>query len=1057
VRANLRHGDPEGVAVRGTQYGGPRVALKLNVAAEHAPCMGVARAMPSGIDGFRFARARHIRCIVCSAPHDVPMSQGRILLVEDNAITQKLMAFALETKGYRVLVAGDGADALRLMTEKPELVLLDLVLPDGSGFDLLPRLREASADATIPILACSGLVSSLDDARIATAGFDDVISKPVEPSRLVQIVGSHLTAQTTEREATLGQGLRVVVADDDPAQLKLTLYRLSQLGFEVTGAADGEEALQIARAKMPHVVLADIMMPRLDGFGVCRAMRTDPMLASIPVVLATSTYVEPEDRVLACRMGAADYVIRTPDLRGVVDALKRIVSERRGRVAPSAPTPTTDDEPALESARQVRVVRQLEKQVAMNVGLAQRCSVLSAALSLLSGISAALAQGHDVDTALDTALGACIDAGEVSRAVLFTFGPDGALRERVLGKPAGDRLETLFGDRATVRALLEARRTVQLPHGVDDSSVQSVADASRPAGILVPIVHADDLLGGLYLIWAAREDIDAAARVLFAEALGSHIGLALAVAASFAARVDSEHAARQSMERYRMMFHDNPLPLWVFDRQTLAFLAVNDAAIRKYGYSRDEFLALTIESIRQPSDVPQLREDLAEQSPPEVTRTWRHRTKDGSILTVEINARDFDYEGRPARLVLANDITERQRAEEALRKTEQQLRQAQKMEAIGALAGGVAHDFNNVLSVILSYSDMLIQDLKPTDPMRADLQEVHKAGMRAASLTHQLLLFSRQQVLAPRVLDLNELLLGMDKMLQRLLGAHIDLVSIPTKGLGRVKADPGSIEQVIMNLVVNARDAMPAGGKLTMETANVTLGEEYVHEHIGTRSGPHVMLAVTDTGTGMDAATASRIFEPFFTTKATGKGTGLGLSTVFGIVQQSGGHLFVYSEPGIGTTFKIYLPRVDAAADSIRSNPPLETLNGSETLLLVEDDESLRVVARGILARNGYTVLDARNAGEALLQCESHEGRIDLLLSDVVMPQMSGPQLAKRLSVLRPDMKVLFMSGYTDDSVVRHGILEDTVAYLQKPITPETLTMKVREVLDARRMDDVAT
>jgi two-component system cell cycle sensor histidine kinase/response regulator CckA len=389
--------------------------------------------------------------------------------------------------------------------------------------------------------------------------------------------------------------------------------------------------------------------------------------------------------------------------------------------------------------------------------------------------------------------------------------------------------------------------------------------------------------------------------------------------------------------------------------------------------------------------------------------------------------------------------------ERKYRQTEEQLRQAQKMEAVGRLAGGVAHDFNNVLSVILCYGETLLADIKPGDPMRADVEEIRKAGLRAAALTRQLLMFSRQQVLEPKVLDLNEVLSSMDKMLQRILGADVDLVSLLAQPLGMVRADRSSLEQVIMNLVVNARDAMPTGGKLTMETGNVVLDEAYSQTHFGVTPGPHVMIAVTDTGVGIDPATLGRIFEPFFTTKETGKGTGLGLSTVFGIVQQSGGSVWVYSEPGRGTTFKVYLPRVDGAAERSRSVEPPANLRGSETILLVEDDDQVRAVALGILSKHGYRVIEARNAGEALLLSEKYRGTIHLLLSDVVMPQMSGPELAKRLSSPRPEMKVLCMSGYTDDSIVRHGVIEAHFAYLQKPITPEALTTKVREVLDAAR------
>jgi signal transduction histidine kinase/CheY-like chemotaxis protein len=421
--------------------------------------------------------------------------------------------------------------------------------------------------------------------------------------------------------------------------------------------------------------------------------------------------------------------------------------------------------------------------------------------------------------------------------------------------------------------------------------------------------------------------------------------------------------------------------------------------------------------------------------------------KDGSLVPLLVGVATL---GGGRTLSVVADLTERRRAEQAHRVLEDQFRQAQKMEAVGRLAGGVAHDFNNLLSVVLTYSELSIADLKPGDPLRADIEEIHRAGLRAADLTRQLLAFSRQQVIEPKVLDLNEVLVGMDKMLRRLLGEDVELVTIPSESLGRVRADPGSIEQVVMNLVVNARDAMPTGGKLTMETANVTLDEAFAASHLGAKPGAHVVLAVSDTGTGMDKATLGRIFEPFFTTKEKGKGTGLGLSTVFGIVQRSDGIVWVYSEPGKGTTFKVYLPRVNAVEDDVRKQPAPATLRGSESILLVEDDDAVRDVARGILRRHGYTVIEAPSPGEALLLCESHTGPIDLLLSDVVMPRMSGPELARRLVALRPAMKVLCMSGYTDDAAVRHGVVEADLAYLQKPLTVETLTRKVREVLDSR-------
>jgi len=402
-----------------------------------------------------------------------------------------------------------------------------------------------------------------------------------------------------------------------------------------------------------------------------------------------------------------------------------------------------------------------------------------------------------------------------------------------------------------------------------------------------------------------------------------------------------------------------------------------------------------------------------------------------------------------ANLELQREIAERHRATEALKRSEEQFRQAQKMEAVGRLAGGVAHDFNNVLSVILSYSDLLSRGLPEGDPTRVDLQEIHKAGERAAALTRQLLAFSRQQVLDPRIVDLNEILAGMGKLLDRVLGEDVVLRTRTVPELERVKLDPGQIEQVILNLVVNSRDAMPQGGELVLETANVELDDAYAASHPGVSPGPHVMLAVRDTGSGMSEETQTRAFEPFFTTKEKGKGTGLGLSTVLGIVEQSGGSFALQSAPGEGTTFRLYFPVASSAEDPRRSGSAQpETPGGAETILLVEDEAPVRSLIRSLLSKSGYHVLEARDGEEALLLGERFSGQIHLVLTDVVMPKMGGPELAERLARVRPQARVLFMSGYTDDTVVHHGVLRSGMAFLQKPITPAALARKVREVLD---------
>jgi CheY-like chemotaxis protein len=370
------------------------------------------------------------------------------------------------------------------------------------------------------------------------------------------------------------------------------------------------------------------------------------------------------------------------------------------------------------------------------------------------------------------------------------------------------------------------------------------------------------------------------------------------------------------------------------------------------------------------------------------------------------------------------------------------------MEAIGRLAGGVAHDFNNLLSVIISYSGLLASELRPEDPMREDLGEIRKAGERAAALTRQLLAFSRQQVLAPEVIDLNQVVSGMRKMLTSLASEDVQLVIDVDPQLGKVLADPGQVEQVIVNLIVNARDSMPGGGTLTLRTANVELDEAFCREHPGLSPGPHVLLTVKDTGMGMDEATRARAFEPFFTTKEVGKGTGLGLSTVLGIVQQSGGGIALDTRPGEGTTVRIYLPRCaeEHAPAEMADTAPTER-HGSETILVVEDEEPVRTLAVTVLRRQGYQVVEARNAEEALRISEQHGGPIHLLLTDVVMPRMSGRHLAERLAPQRPEMKILYISGHTDDAVVQRGVRLAEVSFLQKPLTPENLLRKVGVVL----------
>lgn len=643
----------------------------------------------------------------------------------------------------------------------------------------------------------------------------------------------------------------------------------------------------------------------------------------------------------------------------------------------------------------------------------------------------------------------------------------------------------------------------------------------------------------------------------------------------------AELRLRESEARYRDLFESNPYPMFVFELDSLKFLAVNDAAVFKYGYSREEFASMDITDIRPPEDADAVVARARGDNPVIYNAgLWRHRKKDGTLVDVEITSHALDFLGKKARLVLAHDVTDRLRAEEelrrqrerlektaeaapsairsfrmgadgsqsflysspavkemfgmtpdelrdkagdffarmhpddevvvrrkmaqsaatlsmyhaefrylhpekgerwietyasptrepdgstvwhgianditeqraseeALRSSEEQLRQAQKLESIGILAGGMAHDFNNMLTAINGYSELILRKIKADDPIRQNVEEIRKAGERSAELTRQLLAFSRRQILQPKQLNLNEVVGETATMLQRLIGEDIVIKTKLREDLVMVEADPGQIAQVLMNLVVNARDAINGSGTITIETDNIFLDATYAKHHVDVRPGDYVMLSVADNGTGMDEATRARIFEPFFTTKSVGRGTGLGLSTVYGIVKQSGGNIWVYSERGHGSTFKIFLPQAGIPAREPDGNISQRNLHlGSETILLVEDEETVRGLGREILESCGYSVIEAGNGVDALEKIRTKNANVDLMITDIVMPEMGGRELAERMASQHPNLKVLYTSGYTDDAVVRHGIVGESTNFLQKPFTFNALSRKVRTLLD---------
>ncbi len=505
-----------------------------------------------------------------------------------------------------------------------------------------------------------------------------------------------------------------------------------------------------------------------------------------------------------------------------------------------------------------------------------------------------------------------------------------------------------------------------------------------------------------------------------------------------------DESLRRTLAWQEALFQGSRDAILISD-QDAKIVSANSAASILTGYANEELLKMKASDLQEEANIPQLDalhkrilegEDIGGEA--------MITTKEGRNIAVEFGHRRVMISGVPYVHSIARDVSARKHLEA-------QLLQAQKMEAIGALAGGVAHDFNNMLSVIKGYTELLMDDIGPDDPKRQDLEQIEKASQRAASLTSQLLAFSRKQMLQPEILNLNAAISDMSIMLRRLIGEDIELISIAAPDLGLIHADPGQIQQIVMNMSVNARDAMPRGGKLILETANVDLDSRYIREHPMMEKGPYVMLAISDNGTGMDVATKARIFEPFFTTKEKGKGTGLGLSTVYGIVKQSNGFIWVYSEPGKGTAFKVYFPRVKGEIlkpeNEVESRPDSP---GTETVLLVEDENSVRALAERILTERGYTVLQACDGIEALKIAREYGGAIDLVVTDVVMPGISGKTLVSRLESERPGIKSLYISGYADNAIVDHGILDSNIAFLQKPFTVQGLAQKVRETINAQ-------
>ena len=845
----------------------------------------------------------------------------------------------------------------------------------------------------------------------------------------------------------LQDAVEILIVEDSLTQAEQLKYFLEQAGYRVMAAENGNQALVLLRECLPTLIITDIIMPEMDGYELCKRIKQDERSQEIPVILLTSlTSAEDVLEGLAC--GADNFITKPYSEEYLLSSIEKILAGKKLRknervrigveimFAGKTRFITADQQQMLsllistyEAAvhRNSELVKAQDELRELNERLEDLVELRTAALSAeiverkqaeealreSEELYRSLFQNHAaVKLIIDPNTGNIIDLNAAAASFY------GWSREKLKQMNIQD-INTLSPDEVKeqmekVRA--EKRIHFEFRHRRADGSIRDVEVfsskiKSKGKDFLHSIIH----------------DITDRKRAEEALALSE---------ARFRRLAEN---AQDLVYRYEL----TPRP---------GFTYINPAAAAVTGYTPEEFYAdpQLRYKVVHPADRNLFEAAIMGRLPSNQLLSLRWVRKDGTLIWIELcRVPVYDKEGNLVAVEgIARDITERKRAEEEKAKLQGQLFQAQKLESVGMLTGGIAHDFNNLLTPIIGNAEMALSDMSREEPLYEIMEEIRNAGARAASLTRQLLAFSRKQILQPEVLDINGAVRETDKMLRRIIGEDIELKTILSPDLGRVEADVGQIEQVLMNLVVNARDAMPTGGKLTIETKNVELDETYARDHVSVIPGPYVMLAVSDTGAGMDKETRSHVFEPFFTTKDKGKGTGLGLSTVYGIVKQSRGNIWMYSEPGQGTTFKIYLPRVEETAEVMEEAEKKEaSLQGSETILVVEDDEMVRNMTIKILQKYGYTVLCAGDGQEALEMCGEHKERIQLILTDVVMPGMSGKDLTQELQRIRPGIKVIFMSGYTDNSIVHHGILERGIAFLQKPFTPEGLARKVREVM----------
>ncbi len=962
-----------------------------------------------------------------------------ICVIEDNPTTRKLVRITLESEGYEVIEAPDGGTALERLAERhPDLVIEDLLLPDVDGFELVGRLRALPGGRAVPILAFSGYLSKLEEARGREIGFSGYLFKPVSPSVLVRAVQRCVPRPSLEKERP-GRGRTILVVSDDPAERARLAARLRQLDFRAVESAGGAEALERSKHDRPCAIVTSVIMTGINGFELCMRVRTDHGLESLPVILVSEGPAEAEDRRLAEMVGASAVIGRTADGNGPGEALSDALL---ASLAAPAPPPPTAPRAAVAEAYARRLVKQLSREAATNRRILRENARQAAEVAVLAGVSEVLIRSADIDPLVDEILARYLgSSSKFSAAAIYLRQPGRGLDLRAQrGFPSSEPLRDLFGHAAILRRVVEEQRSIKVPSSEvpKDAADELLRQAGACALFIAPLRREEARFGAV--VTTLTTDIDAQ-QVAFIRAVAGEIALGIALTEALARRAAAER-------RYHDLVDEVDAIVWESDPERSRHGFVSRRAEAVLGHPVEAWLHEPDFWIHHVA--PEDRERALDEYRATVKGRpgwfeYRALAADGHTVWLRERARALpDPSGGTRVFGIAVDITDR-------KALEAQLLQSQKMEAIGRLAGGVAHDFNNLLTLILGRCDLLLMGLWEGAPQREGIAAVRATAERGVSLVRKLLAFSRAEASAPERIDLNSVIGEMDGMLRQMTGESIRLVTRLAEPLDAVTMDARQLEQVLLNLVANARDAMPSGGQLRIETANVAVDDEFAVRHPGLRPGPHVLLSVADTGVGIEARAKARIFEPFFTTKELGRGTGLGLSIVFGSVRQAGGAIDVESEPGRGALFRIYLPSAGAAktreAPRVPSPAPR---GGDETVLLVEDEEELRALTRGVLESLGYRILEARDGVEALEVARAHEGPIDVVLSDAMMPRMNGVELVHKLAVERPELKVLLTSGYPEGVFHPKRPLSKGIAFLPKPFTPLLVAQRLREVLDTR-------